>query len=298
MIITCPDCSTHYSVTAKALGQSGREVRCASCGHKWFATLEEAQDDPAPSAVQSEEPSEPPETEEPAEPEAVDDFDAVTEDEADSAEPADEEIPDAEAAAVEEMETPAPAHKAYRHKLETKAKRKRLLMALGAWGGVAASLILIGVLAIVFRDGIVRTFPKTAGTFASIGMPADLWGVDLRNIKSERVREKGEDILRISGEIFNSGDKPRPAPLVRISMRDETDEELHAWTVTANLKELPAKTSAVFSTSVRNPPPRAVDLRFTLTDKALGPASKIASKATPKKKKKEVKKASPKKASH
>jgi len=230
----------------------------------------------------------------------VDDFDAVTEDAPETAEPAAEETPNAEAAPVEETETPAPAHKAYRNKLEAKAKRKRRLVALGAWSGVAASLILIAVLAITFRNGIVRTFPKTAGTFAAIGMPADLWGVDLRNIKSERVREKGEDILRISGEIFNPGDKPKPAPLVRISMRDETDEEIHAWTVPVNLKELPGKTSAVFSTSVRNPPPRAVDLRFSLTDKALSAAAKTASKATPKKKKSHTpkKKPKPKKASH
>ncbi|PHS29425.1 MAG: hypothetical protein COA85_00785 [Robiginitomaculum sp.] len=294
MIITCPDCSTHYSVTAKALGQSGREVRCASCGHKWFATPEEAQDDPAPSSSQSEEPSEAPAPEEPPETETVDGFDAVTEDEPDSTRAAVEKAPEAEITIPEEKEAPAPAHKAYRSKLEAKAKRKRQLMILGAWGGVATSLILIGVLAIVFRDSIVRAVPKTAGTFAAIGMPADIWGVDLRNIKSERVREKGEDILRISGEIFNPGDTPRPAPLVRISMRDETDEELHAWTVPASLKELPAKTSAVFSTSVRNPPPRAVDLRFTLTDKALGTAEQTSSKATPKKikKKHQAKKAS------
>ncbi|MDQ7017641.1 MAG: DUF3426 domain-containing protein [Robiginitomaculum sp.] len=300
MIITCPDCSTHYNVTAKALGQSGREVRCASCGHKWFATPEEALDDPAPSAEQSEEPAEDAAPEDSPETEAVDDFDAVAEDQTDSTAPAEGTAPDAEAAPAEEKETPAPAHKAYRNKLEAKAKRKRRLVALGAWGGVFVTLALLAFMAISFRDSIVRVFPKTAGTFDAIGMPADLWGVDLRNIKSERVREKGEDILRISGEVYNPGDKPRHAPLVRVSLRDETDEEIHAWTVPVNLKELPPKTSAVFSTSVRNPPPRAVNLGFDFTDKALKAETKTAAKAASKKKKshKPKKKSKPQKASH
>ncbi|HLO78900.1 MAG TPA: zinc-ribbon domain-containing protein, partial [Magnetospirillum sp.] len=36
MLISCPNCATNFSVPDKALGQSGRTLKCAKCGHKWF----------------------------------------------------------------------------------------------------------------------------------------------------------------------------------------------------------------------------------------------------------------------
>ena len=35
MIVTCPECSTRYLVDPRALGVSGRLVRCANCSHTW-----------------------------------------------------------------------------------------------------------------------------------------------------------------------------------------------------------------------------------------------------------------------
>jgi predicted Zn finger-like uncharacterized protein len=35
MIVTCPECSTRYLVDPRALGVSGRLVRCAHCSHTW-----------------------------------------------------------------------------------------------------------------------------------------------------------------------------------------------------------------------------------------------------------------------
>ncbi|SCA57128.1 conserved hypothetical protein [Candidatus Terasakiella magnetica] len=35
MIVSCPSCSAHYSVPLNALGEDGRTLRCAKCGHSW-----------------------------------------------------------------------------------------------------------------------------------------------------------------------------------------------------------------------------------------------------------------------
>ena len=40
MIITCPKCSTQFSVPDRALGGGGRTLKCARCAHKWFQTPE------------------------------------------------------------------------------------------------------------------------------------------------------------------------------------------------------------------------------------------------------------------
>src|SRR5690242_4553458 len=42
MLIVCPTCATTYQIKAGALGDAGRNVRCASCKNTWFATPESA----------------------------------------------------------------------------------------------------------------------------------------------------------------------------------------------------------------------------------------------------------------
>lgn len=48
MILECPNCQNRYLVDPRAIGESGRSVRCAKCKHKWFA--EPAPESPAPDA--------------------------------------------------------------------------------------------------------------------------------------------------------------------------------------------------------------------------------------------------------
>jgi predicted Zn finger-like uncharacterized protein len=42
MILTCPDCETQYFAEDSTIGDSGRTVKCAACGHSWFVGPEGA----------------------------------------------------------------------------------------------------------------------------------------------------------------------------------------------------------------------------------------------------------------
>jgi predicted Zn finger-like uncharacterized protein len=67
MILTCPQCSTRYHVDPSALGTDSRNVRCASCGHRWSArppadTPKTVDLDDVPPLVQPQRPLSPPPT--------------------------------------------------------------------------------------------------------------------------------------------------------------------------------------------------------------------------------------------
>jgi predicted Zn finger-like uncharacterized protein len=42
MILTCPSCETQYFADDSTIGESGRTVKCAACGHNWFVRPEAA----------------------------------------------------------------------------------------------------------------------------------------------------------------------------------------------------------------------------------------------------------------
>lgn len=50
MIITCPACDTKFMLSANAMGEQGREVRCAKCSHQWHAMPNQQ---PAPRAQEA-----------------------------------------------------------------------------------------------------------------------------------------------------------------------------------------------------------------------------------------------------
>ncbi|MFZ2587338.1 MAG: MJ0042-type zinc finger domain-containing protein [Alphaproteobacteria bacterium] len=46
MLITCPECTTRYNLTAAQIGPEGRTLKCAKCGHAWFVPPETPPDEP------------------------------------------------------------------------------------------------------------------------------------------------------------------------------------------------------------------------------------------------------------
>ncbi|MBP2303279.1 zinc-ribbon domain-containing protein [Azospirillum picis] len=46
MIVTCPTCSTRYTLPDQSVGSDGRKVKCARCGHVWRQMPEPAEPEP------------------------------------------------------------------------------------------------------------------------------------------------------------------------------------------------------------------------------------------------------------
>ncbi len=65
MLISCPECTTKFSIADAVLGERGRKVRCFKCGHTWHQNPPGAEPSPA---VQPAPPVEPPAPRPPTQP--------------------------------------------------------------------------------------------------------------------------------------------------------------------------------------------------------------------------------------
>lgn len=53
MILTCPSCETQYFADDATIGESGRTVKCAACGHSWHARIKDGTPEQTPQAAKS-----------------------------------------------------------------------------------------------------------------------------------------------------------------------------------------------------------------------------------------------------
>lgn len=233
MILSCPSCSTRYSVADAAL-RAGRTVRCAGCGHSWFAKSDQT----APDKPESTAPEQPP-------------------------------LAADEPPATDALE-PAPArprpHRDYRNRVEARKRKRRQMAAAGGWGSVAAALVIAAGLAWTFRLDVVRAFPRAAQAYAVTGADVNVYGLSIENLVSERTVDQGEPALAVRAELRNIDRKERTTPYVRFDLRDAEGQAFFAWTVTPERAMLePGETVGVAAILV-NPPERANDVVMTLTE--------------------------------
>jgi len=223
MILSCPSCSTRYSVDEATLGPEGRKVRCASCAHIWHVTPEAAA--PAPAQPEPE-----PETLQPV---------------------------------------PKDPAQAYRGKVEARRKRRHTAIGLGAWGAVAASLIVMLGAAWVFRLDVVRAMPQTASAYALIGSKANAFGMTIEEVAARRVLVEGEPVLEVEGVLRNIDRRPRETAYVRFALESEAGEEIFAWTVRPERESLAPGESVAVVAQLVNPPRAAANVELTLAEDPL-----------------------------
>jgi len=261
MQIVCPNCRTSYSVAANALGENGRNVRCAKCKEVWLATAEEAivgqlAASAGPDEGLGEAPDQEPNT---------------------GAGAAGSDLHEADAPVVE---SPSIAHdgssveawpepRAQECYPDDKpgARRARLprpgrfasplQLNLSIVSAAMAALIL-GL--ILWRNDIVRLMPQTAAFFKTAGM-----NVNLRNLNFEAVRVStetvdGAPVAIIEGAIAAVGTKPIEIPRLRFVVRDEHGTAIYAWNAVLEQAVLLPGEKATFKSRLASPPPNARDL--------------------------------------
>jgi predicted Zn finger-like uncharacterized protein len=228
MILTCPSCSTRYSVDGAKFPAAGRTVRCAKCGHSWHQAPE------APEPEAAAEPVAAPQTAAPVD----DSFPA----------------PSGTRAYAPAASTPEP-----------RAPIGPKLAVVAGWIGLIAVVLLIAVSAVRYRQDIAVIWPQSAGVYSSLGLKVNASGIDFRQVNYQRQSEDGQIVLAVTGQIVNAGGRELPVPqTVRVTLSDADGRELYHWTFKPTATVLKPGQSIPFVTRLSSPPAAArhLEVRF------------------------------------
>ncbi|WP_172269121.1 MJ0042-type zinc finger domain-containing protein [Caulobacter sp. RHG1] len=247
MILTCPECASRYFVDDSKVGAEGRVVRCASCGNRWTARNEEAVDDlfddPEPPTLASQLAS--------AEqiPQAA--FNGAVQE-------AEVEEPPVSALPGEELP------KVFRARADAE-RRLRAATATGViWAGMAATMAVIVIGALIFRIDVVRIMPGSAGAYAAVGLPVNTVGlvIDRDSIKAQPSMQDGHAAVTITGTIRNITEHEVTSPPLRVELMSKENTRVAGQLAAAADAKIPPGQIRHFSITFLDPPRTAIDLQI------------------------------------
>jgi predicted Zn finger-like uncharacterized protein len=237
MVITCPNCRTRFQLPPSSLGPRGRNVRCSSCGNRWFV-------EPFP---------------EPAGPAAVP-FEAP----APVVDPAPVAAPPEPAPPVPTVEptplTTAPA-------IVPTRRAQRRGNGVAGWLTLALVVLLL-VGAVVGRNLIVGVLPAAIPIYERLGLPVTVQlGLAFRDLGSARHDEAGSSTVVVTGTIVNTAGREVRVPKLRIALLDEGHQEIQSGFYDPPRPTLPTDGTAPFEIALENPPEQARDFTITFADR-------------------------------
>lgn len=232
MILVCPSCDTHYFADDAAVGKEGRRVRCASCGHSWFAKV---QDDGDIAAA---------------------DDTGLTR----------EQVERLRQTAAANSASRSGPHSEYRAREHAKRKRQRLMATGVAWLGGFVLVASFAGAAIALRGQVVGAWPRTASIYRAVGLNVNRFGVEFANVGAKRSFDGTTPVLTVTGSAVNRGKARRVSPQVRISLRDEGDKEIHAWNASLGVPFIGPGETVPFTSRIVAPPLETWRLAVSFTD--------------------------------
>ena len=116
--------------------------------------------------------------------------------------------------------------------------------------------------AFLFRENIVRFWPRSAVLFEAIGAPVDVVGITFRNVVYTRPFADGVPAIEVHGELVNELKTAVVIPRLRAALLDGGGHELYHWTFTADAAKLEPRQVTSFASRLSSPPASARDLEI------------------------------------
>jgi predicted Zn finger-like uncharacterized protein len=229
MIVGCPQCNTRYLVDPRALGVTGRMVRCAQCSHTWhhkppaelLAEVETVEPPPAPAGP---------------------------------------------VGAGAEVEAPSLAAEPGEGRIQLPAlssRPRRFWLPLGWLLLVLVVGLAVGG-AVWERDAVIQLWPASARLYIFFGLatpqPSDVLKL---SAVPRRDEENGVPRLVIEGEVANISPEAQPVPKLKVELRDAEGRPVQSWVFAVSTDRLLPGASVPFTTSVARPSEAATGMSVT-----------------------------------
>jgi len=221
MILTCPECATGYFVDDAQIGSAGRKVRCASCGHRWTATVE-----PASASA-----------------------------------PAEPVLATAPSGPSDSMLSRDDLPRAFRSRAEEERRLRRAAALGAVWAGAAVAAASVLGVGLVFRENVVRAWPQTASAYSLIGLPVNPVGLVIEEVRAEPSLQQGHAVLAVSGVIRNVVGRDVAAPPLRVTLLNAQGKRVAGQIDAISNARIPPGETRRFATAIFDPPFSAHDLQ-------------------------------------
>lgn len=149
---------------------------------------------------------------------------------------------------------PPPVAVAARNRVHGRIRAVNRAAAAGAWVlaiGLGAGLVTAGV---QHRAELVKAWPQSATLFAAIGLPANLYGIDIARVQvRDGIDARGQRII-VAGVLRGVGSQPVAVPYLKVRLLDREGVEKASWLVDPGISLLNPGQAHAFETQRRNPP--------------------------------------------
>lgn len=136
--------------------------------------------------------------------------------------------------------------------------------------------VIVGATALIaLRERIVRVIPPAAGVYTAAGLPVNLAGLELRDIRSQIVMDGARKVLTIEGEIVNIRREQNRVPPMKLAVRGENGLDRYTWTAPAPKSRLESGEKITFRARLASPPEDGADVlvRFAKLDEVKAPVA-------------------------
>ncbi|MGJ8564493.1 MAG: DUF3426 domain-containing protein [Alphaproteobacteria bacterium] len=256
MILTCPDCSTRYSVKDDAVGPNGRTVRCSSCSATWFVASDAdtlALEDNLAADIER--------------------IDALKDtfpenrfsEDSISEQPVINRVPPPRGNSPKSAPSkPAMgAHVQVRDKVDRERRNRRLIGIVMIWTITLGLLACAAGLAYVFRQPIVDNNPALASVYKkAFNISVKASGLDFEKPGTSHTEIDGKPVLVINGMIINRSNDTQVLPMVELALANGSGDIITSWLVELDQAVIGAKQRLPYVSQYPNPPLDAAELKY------------------------------------